>query len=138
VRRCTPLTGVAFGIGLLPQAPIVSVVDDDKAVRTANERLVRSLGYRAQAFASAEEFLASSALAATDCLIADIQMPGMNGMELQQALAAKRPELPIIFVTAFPEDRIRKQVMSAGAICMLDKPCDGAVLVNFIRSALSA
>ena len=122
----------------MPQAPVISVVDDDKAVRTANERLVRSLGYRAHSFASAEEFLTSTVLPATDCLIADIQMPGMNGMELQQALAAKRPELPIIFITAFPEDRIRQQVMSAGALCMLAKPCDGSVLVGFIRSALAA
>lgn len=121
----------------MPETPVVSVVDDDQAVRAATQRLVRSLGYRAHAFASAEDFLNSPEVEATDCLVADIQMPGMSGPEMQLVLVNKRPELPIIFITAFPDDRIREQVLAAGALCMLDKPCDGGTLVNFIQSALA-
>jgi FixJ family two-component response regulator len=121
----------------LPKIPVVSVVDDDESVRVSIRALVRSLGYAAYAFASAEALLSSREAEASDCLIADIQMPGMSGVELQQALALKGRKVPIIFITAFPEDHIRDQVLAAGAVCLLGKPCDGGVLVNFIESALS-
>ena len=121
----------------MPKIPVVSVIDDDESVRISIGALVRSLGRVAYAFASAEDFLRSAEAEATDCLITDIQMPGMSGLELQATLAEENQRIPIIFITAFPEDRIRKKVLSAGAIGLLAKPYDGDLLVNFIESALS-
>jgi FixJ family two-component response regulator len=116
----------------------VSIVDDDESVRHSVGALVRSLGYTAHAFPSGEDFLNSAAAEATDCLVADIQMPGMSGIELQQALATRGSKLPIIFITAFPQDRFRQQVLAAGAVCLLGKPCDGDELANYIESTLSS
>jgi FixJ family two-component response regulator len=121
----------------LANTPVVSIVDDDRAVCTATQAFVRSLGMSAFAFTSAEEFLRSAAIGVTDCLIADIQMPGMNGVELQRALAALGRDLPIIFITAFPDDRVREQVLAGGAIGMLPKPYDGNRLITCINSALA-
>jgi FixJ family two-component response regulator len=117
---------------------MISVVDDDESVRTSIGALVRSLGRAAHTFASAEDFLGSSELDATDCLISDIQMPSMTGIELQEELAKRGRKLPIIFITAFPGNRINDQVLAAGALCLLSKPCDGDVLANFIETALSS
>jgi FixJ family two-component response regulator len=115
----------------------VSIVDDDDAVRAATQTFVRSLGYKAVAFASAEDFLKSPELETADSLIADIHMPGMSGIDLQRELTDCRPELPIIFITAFPEERVREQLMAAGAIGMLSKPYDGDTLVECIEKALA-
>ncbi len=115
----------------------VSIVDDDDAVRTATQAFVRSLGYKATAFASAEEFLKAPERETADCLIADVQMPGMSGLDLQRELARQRPTLPIIFVTAFPEEHIRQQAMAAGAACLLAKPYEGDELIECIEQALS-
>ena len=120
------------------ETTIVSIVDDDESVRDSVSALVRSLGYTPHAYASAEDFLNSAAAESAHCLVADIQMPGMNGIELQQALIRKGSKLPIIFITAFPEDHVKQKVLAAGAICLLRKPCDGDVLVNFIESALTS
>jgi FixJ family two-component response regulator len=116
----------------------VSVVDDDESVRISIGALVRSLGHVACTFASAEDFLDSPQADATDCLIADIQMPGMTGVELQQTLVTQGRRVPLIFITAFPEGRVKEQVLAAGAVCLLSKPCDGDTLVNFIESALAS
>lgn len=116
---------------------VVSIVDDDDAVRTATQTFVRSLGYKTAAFASAEDFLEAPERETADCLIADIQMPGMSGLDLQRALAERRPGLPIIFITAFPEERIRQQAMAAGAAGMLAKPYDGDTLIECIEKALA-
>ena len=116
---------------------IVSIVDDDDAVRTATQTFVRSLGYKAVAFASAEDFLKSPELTSANSLIADIHMPGMSGIDLQRELTDRRPELPIIFITAFPEERVRDQLLAAGAIGMLSKPYDGDTLVDCIEKALA-
>jgi FixJ family two-component response regulator len=121
----------------LPDTPVVSIVDDDNDVRAATQLFVRSLGYMAFAFASAEAFLNSSEIGITDCVIADIQMPGMSGVDLQQALASQGRNLPMIFITAFPSERIREQVVAAGAICMLTKPYKGDALVGCLRIALA-
>jgi FixJ family two-component response regulator len=121
----------------LTRTPTVSVVDDDESVRVAIGALVRSLGRVACTFASAEDFLNSPEAAATDCLIADIQMPGMTGIELQQTLATRGSSVPIVFITAFPECRIREHVLAAGAVCLLSKPCDSDALINFIETALA-
>jgi FixJ family two-component response regulator len=115
----------------------VSIVDDDDAVRTATQTFIRSVGYKATAFASAEDFLKAPERETADCLIADIQMPGMSGLDLQRELAQHRPSLPIIFITAFPEDRIRRQAMAGGAACLLAKPYDGDVLIECIEKALA-
>jgi FixJ family two-component response regulator len=117
---------------------MISVVDDDEAVRVSIGALVRSLGRVARTFASAEDFLNSPEAHATDCLIADIQMPGMTGIELQQALATAGRKVPIIFITAFPDNRIEQQVLAAGAVCLLSKPCDGDTLVKSIESVLAS
>lgn len=120
----------------LPRVPVISIIDDDASVRAAANRLVRSLGYIAHPFASAREFLESSQVDDTSCLIADVQMPGMSGLELQSQLRAQGRALPIIFITAFPEDSVRKRALDAGAICFLIKPFDGPTLVKYLDKAL--
>ena len=120
----------------MSRVPIVSVVDDDDSVRAAMSSLVRSLGYEACVFASAEAFLASPRLQDTSCLIADIQMPGMSGLDLQSELHARQQRIPIIFITAFPEERIRKRAEAAGAVGFFSKPVDGHVIISCLDTAL--
>ena len=92
----------------MEKVPVVSIVDDDESVREATQCLVRSLGYATRTFASAEEFLGSPYVAETSCVIADVQMPKLSGLELQSRLRAEGHDTPIIFMTAFPEERIRR------------------------------
>lgn len=115
---------------------MISIVDDDESVRETTKGLVRSLGLNASAFASAEEFLHSDRLHDTACLIADVQMEGMSGVELQGRLLAQGRHMPIIFMTAFPEERIRVHVLNAGAIGFLSKPFDEECLIHCIDTAL--
>ena len=115
---------------------MISIVDDDESVREATKGLVRSLGYGAATFASAEEFLGSDRLRETSCLITDVQMPGIDGVELQKRLLADGYRVPIIFITAFPEDRIRRSVLEAGAVGFLSKPFEEAVLIEHLQTAL--
>ena len=115
---------------------MVSIIDDDASVRAAMEDLVNSLGFAACAFESAEDFLRSPELHDTSCVITDIQMPGMNGEELQHQLLAQGYRMPMIFITAFPEKCLRKRVEAAGALAFLEKPFDGGVLVSSLRHAL--
>jgi FixJ family two-component response regulator len=117
---------------------VVSIVDDDQSVRDATKKLLRLNGYVVHAFASAEDFLRSPKINETDCLVADVRMPGMGGLALQERLIARGREIPTIFVTAFPEDEARERALSRGAICFLNKPFDGLVLIRFIEQALSA
>jgi FixJ family two-component response regulator len=117
---------------------VISIVDDDEAVRLALRSLVRSLGYASNVFASAEEFLESSQLNETSCLISDVQMPGMNGIELQSHLKKLDRSTPIIFVTAFPDERIRARALEAGAIGFLEKPFEGRAMIQLIETALRA
>ena len=98
----------------LPKLPVISVVDDDAPLREAIVCLMRSLGYDARSFGSAEEFLGSPHVDATSCLIADVQMPGMSGFELQQSLIAKGCKIPIIFISAFPGERLKTKAAGAG------------------------
>lgn len=118
--------------------PIISIVDDDEAVRLALRSLVRSLGYISNVFASAEEFLESSHLNETSCIISDVQMPGMNGIELQSRLKRLDCSAAVIFVTAFPDERNRALALEAGAIGFLEKPFEGRTLVKLIQAALQA
>ncbi|MFG1463179.1 response regulator [Xanthobacter sp. DSM 24535] len=117
--------------------PLITIVDDDDAVRTAIESLVRSLGLRTSSFASADAFLHSDRVEDTACIITDVQMPGMSGVELQSHLRHIGNSVPLIFITAFPEDRIRRQVMAAGAVGFLSKPFDGSAMIDCIDLALS-
>ena len=118
--------------------PVISIIDDDASVRVATNTLVRSLGYIAHTFASAEEFLQSSDVAETSCIVTDVQMPDMSGVDLQKHLIRKKLKLPIIFITAFPEEKIRTEVMKAGAIGFLSKPFDGPALALCIDAALAS
>jgi FixJ family two-component response regulator len=120
----------------LLQVPVISIIDDNASVRFATRRLVRSLGYVAHTFASAAEFLQSPYLKETSCVIADVQMPGMSGVQLQDVLIAQGFSVPMIFITAFPEEKIRSRAMQAGALCFLSKPFDAPVLIEAIEAAL--
>ena len=125
-------------IGDLKDTPVISIVDDDEAVRLALRSLVRSLGYVSIVFASAEEFLESSHLNETSCLISDVQMPGMNGIELQSRLKRLDCNAPVIFVTAFPDERNRALALEAGAIGFLEKPFEGRAIVQLLQAAVQA
>jgi len=115
---------------------MISIVDDDSSMREATDGLVRSLGYRAATFASAEEFLQSNEMHDTSCLITDLQMPGLSGAELQSELIARRNWMPIIFISAFPEERVRKRALEAGAIGFLSKPFAEECLIEHLETAL--
>jgi FixJ family two-component response regulator len=116
---------------------MISIVDDDKSIRDAARSLIRSLGYSAVTFASAEEFLESGRLRETACLITDVQMPGMSGVDLHNHLIAKGDPTPVIFVTAFPEESLRDRVLSAGAIGFLSKPFSEESLIACLGKALA-
>ncbi len=121
----------------MPIPPTISIIDDDEFVRSSVRSLVRSLGLGACTFASAEEFLKSQRVDDTFCVITDLQMPGLSGIELQRLLLAQGRRIPIIFVTAFPEDRIRAQAMDSGALGFLSKPFECQALVNLLDKALA-
>lgn len=121
-----------------PKTPMISIVDDDEAVRNATRALIRSLGYRVATFASAEDFLKSERLRDTACLISDVQMPGLNGIELQDRLAASGHRIPIIFMTAFQDDRVRDRAMRSGAVSFMSKPFSEASLIVCLDRALQA
>ena len=116
----------------------ISIVDDDESVRDAIKSLLRSVGLRADVFASAEEFLKSAALENTACLILDVRMRGMSGLELQQQLAKANYKIPLIFITAHASDReARSRALRAGAIDVLYKPFKEEVLLKHVYAALS-
>ena len=123
-------------IGRLSSAPIVTIVDDDESVRLATAKFVRLHGFAAYEFASAEEFLQSPRAGDTSCLITDVRMPGMSGVELQCHLIAQGKRVPVIFITAFPEENSRARALAAGATCFLTKPFDGKTLIGCVREAL--
>ncbi len=109
----------------MPRAkPLISIVDDDELMREAVKGLMKSLGYRAEAAASAEEFLSSRHVRRTSCLITDMQMPGMTGLELYQRLSTSGKPIPTILITAYPDDGVREHALSAGVIGYLSKPFD--------------
>ena len=114
----------------------VCIIDDDESVRMATTCLLRSLGHVVRTFASAEEFLSSPYLDEASCLIVDVNMPRMSGLDLQSRLREKGRTLPIIFVTAYPEERARARALKGGAIGYLDKPFDSRTLIEYLDVAL--
>jgi FixJ family two-component response regulator len=135
---CLPSPTIVRWIKHLPNIPVISVVDDDDSMRAVICSLVRSLGLTAYDFAAAEAFLQSPRLSETSCLISDVQMPNMSGIELQSALIARGRLIPVIFFTAFPDEAVEAHAMKAGAICFLSKPFDGQDMINCIEKALKA
>ena len=118
--------------------PMIAIVDDDESVRDATETLLRSLGYRTSTFASADEFLKSEQVHDTSCLITDVQMLGLNGIDLQDRLIAQGHRIPIIFITGYPEQRARARAMKAGAIAFIPKPYNVEHLIGCLDKALHA
>jgi FixJ family two-component response regulator len=116
----------------------VSVVDDDQSVRESLPDLLKVCGYNAEAFASAEEFLASDLLRETKCLIVDVAMPGMNGPDLQRELSRRRHAIPIVYVTAHRDETVRPRMLEQGAVECLFKPFSDAALLDAVTRALGA
>jgi FixJ family two-component response regulator len=115
---------------------LVVGVDDDFRLRESLKSLVESAGYAASVYSSAEEFLQSGTLAGASCLVTDVRMPGMDGVELQRRIRLERPELPVIFISAHQDDEARKRALDDGATKFLYKPFDGAELLRTIEAAL--
>ena len=120
----------------MSRVPLMAIVDDDDALRNSLDNLLRSVGFRVQGFASAEAFLQAPPAPETACLIVDVRMPGMNGLELQRRLGGMHWRIPIIFVTAYADDDVRAHALAAGAIAVLSKPCREADLLHAIDVAL--
>jgi FixJ family two-component response regulator len=121
---------------MTPDVPIVFVVDDDISVRESLELLVASAGWKVEAFASAQDFLVRSRTPVPSCLVLDISMPGLNGLELQKRVAAEHPDMPVIFITGYGDVPKTVQAMKAGAVEFLTKPFNDDALLGAIRQAL--
>ena len=120
----------------MPKASLVSVVEDDQFFRESMRRLMRSFGYAVEAFPSAADFLASPRLVETACLIADVHMPAMTGLELYRRLIDMGHAIPTILVTAYPDDDVRTRALKDGVVCYLRKPVDEKHLMRCLRAAL--
>ena len=116
----------------------ICVIDDDESMRASLEGLLRSLGYAVRCFDSAEAFLGSPARERCACVISDVQMPGMSGLDLQEKLRAARIATPFIFITAFGEGQVQARAMNGGAVCFLRKPFDADALIGCLNRALAA
>jgi FixJ family two-component response regulator len=119
------------------ESTVIAIVDDDGSMRSALQGLLKAVGLSSQAFESAEDFLGSDHHRKTACLIADIRMPGMSGLELQARLNAEHCRIPTIFITAHGDEEMRLQALRAGAVEFLLKPFDDEVLVESVRAALN-
>jgi FixJ family two-component response regulator len=115
---------------------LIAIVDDDESVREATKALMRSTGLAAEAFSSAEEFLRSPQLERTACLVADVNMPGMSGLDLHRQISALSRSIPTILITAYPSESVRARALSAGVIAYLAKPFSEGDLLKHVRSAL--
>jgi FixJ family two-component response regulator len=115
---------------------LIAVVDDDASIRLATDSLLRSRGYAVCTFASPGDFLQSAELNETACVVTDVRMPVMGGIELQAMLRTRGCTVPFVFVTAFPEEGVRMQAMNGGATCFLTKPFDAPTLIKYVEAAL--
>jgi FixJ family two-component response regulator len=120
-----------------PDTTMVSIVDDDASLRRSVRNLLSSVGFRVQAFASAEEFLASPERVNTGCLVLDLRMAGMNGLDLLKHLSATGSRIPVVILTAHGDDETRRRALQAGAVAFLGKPFRGDALLDAVRSALN-
>ena len=115
---------------------LIAVVDDDASIRLATDSLLRSRGYAVCTFASPADFLQSDELYETACVITDVRMPVIGGIELQTILRGQGCTVPFVFITAFPEEVVRTQAMNGGATCFLTKPFDAPTLIKYVEAAL--
>jgi FixJ family two-component response regulator len=122
----------------LPTPALISVIDDDESFRVATDSLLRARGYVVQTFASAAEFLGSPLLDTISCVITDVQMPDISGLQLQNLLRDQGRTVPIIFITAFPEESVRVRAMREGAVCFLSKASKASALIRCVEEALAA
>jgi FixJ family two-component response regulator len=122
----------------MPQHPLISIVEDDQPFRESMRKLITLLGYTVEAFSSAADFLASPLLPETACLVADVQMPGMTGVELHKNLTDAGYAIPTILVTAYPNEAVRNRALKNGVVCYLSKPVDDEHLERCLRSALES
>lgn len=120
----------------MSRRPLISVVDDDESVRESLPDLLKEFGFDAQAFSSAEEFLASDSVGQTSCLLLDVAMPGMTGPDLQRELTIRRREIPIVFITAHRDDTVRPRLLAQGAVECLFKPFTETDLLAALNTAL--
>ena len=121
----------------MPKVPLISIVDDDALARDGIRELIESLGYRTTTFESAEHFLRSGMVAETACLITDMQMPGLNGLELQEALQSQGHQTPVIVITAYPNDKHRTRALENEAVGYLSKPFDEQTLIECLTVAIN-
>ncbi len=122
----------------MPKRTLISVVEDDQPFRESMKKLMKSLGYTVEGFPSAAEFLASPLLTSTACLVSDVQMPGMTGVELHRHLIDAGHAIPTILVTAYPDEVVRRRALKDGVVCYLRKPVDDDHLERCLRSALES
>jgi FixJ family two-component response regulator len=122
----------------MARSPLISVIEDDEPFRESMRKLMTSLGYAVETFPSAADFLASPLLGETACLVSDVQMPGMTGVELHRYLVEAGHRIPTILVTAYPEESARSRALKDGVVCYLCKPVDDEHLERCISSALKA
>ena len=116
----------------------IAIVDDDEALREAMECFVQSLGYNVSTFGSAEEFLNSEQVSKISCLITDLNMPGLSGLDMQSRLIGEGYKVPIVFITAYPEERHRQRALQDGAVCFIAKPYSERHLIGCLERALSS
>lgn len=123
-------------VGQMDQGPHIAIVDDDDAIRRGLSSLLRAQDFRVALFDSAETFLDSLRIGLPQCLLTDIQLPGLSGLDLQFRLRAEHPALPVLVMTAYPETSLRDQALAAGAVCFLSKPFDDRDLLRCLRRAV--
>lgn len=122
----------------MSEQALISIIDDDQSFRESMRRLVKSLGYGVAVFPSAAEFLASPRLSSTTCLVADVHMPAMTGIELYSHLRSTGHSIPTILVTAYPDERVQERMLNMGVGCYLRKPLEEATLIDCLRSAIAS
>ncbi len=120
----------------MPGAPLIAIVDDDDSLRNSLENLIRSFGFQAQGFSSADAFLSWKPARDTACLILDVRMPGMNGLDLQRQMTTRNWRVPIVFITSHADDHAEARARENGAVAFLYKPCRDEELLNAIEAAL--